>query len=157
MNTPFLKNTSNYLILALLATTLLFFSCEKNIISNESLKCNVKAKEGSSSDLTGNWKLVKGKRVYYEPMTYDYSCKDIYYAFSSEGILTITGNSNQEIGYPNGTYEYNFQKVPAENDGHLPYVISINGKSIPSEVVNNILEINNSSLDGEILYLVRIE
>lgn len=157
MNISFLKETYNYLILLLISAVLLTSGCEKTNFDKDKLKCEVKTVEGSPISVVGKWKFVKGKRVFYSPKTYDYSCQSIIYEFSSEGILTVSGNAEPEIGYSNGKYEYFFQKNSTDLDAQLSYSIIIEGKSIPSEIVNNQLEINDSSLDGDILYLVRIE
>lgn len=157
MKTLLPYKNSKKLLLSLCVFTFLFASCEKNIQKTNELKCEVKIKEGSNTSVLGKWKLVRGTSVFYEPVTYDYSCENIIYEFTSDGTLIITGDAEQNLGYGKGIYDYKFQVANSETGIYLPYMITINGNSLSSNIVNHQLELNNSSVDGPILYFLRVD
>lgn len=132
-------------------------ACKKEDRLDESPKCPVSAVNGANDNVIGKWKLIKAKVVFKNQETEDYSCDDIIYDFQDDGVLLISGSSDKAIGYQEGQYMYEFTTERLFEGLEEGYTISINNRKIATGIKNNQLVLNDSPLDGPILYFVRVE
>ena len=77
-----------------------------------SIACQVVPVAGANDDITGKWKLVKGRTLFYEPRTEDFSCNDIVYHFQADGKLTISRDIEDLMGFSAGQHTYEFEHQP---------------------------------------------
>ena len=133
-------------------------SCRKDEIPEQNLKCPVVAVNGADDNILGKWKLVNANIVFSNPRTEDYSCDEIIYDFRADGILVVSsGASGDSVGHQQGQYTYAFTADRLFEGIEESYTLSINETKIASGIKNNKLVLNDSPLDGPILYFVRIQ
>lgn len=106
--------------------------------------------------LIGRWKLVKGETFFFEPRTVDYSSKDIVYHFHPDGTLTVSGDSEDQLGYAAGDYVYELRPFPAFNGHDMDYTLQIGGGSWGCSISRSHLTLNNAPLDGPVLSFVKL-
>ena len=135
---------------------LIFVGCKKTEVIDIDLKCSVVARKGNDNQIIGKWKLVKAQTVFLDPRTVDYSCNQIIYAFDLNGNLTITADTADIIGQNSGSYDYTFSKSSFFEGQNEKYTIKIKQRSITCGISNGVMILDDSPLDGPILYLVRI-
>lgn len=106
-----------------------------------------------STNVVGKWKLEKAETVFYNPQLYNYSQNNIIYEFKSNGILIISSDIDDYIGDMPG--EYTYDSVSAKNENE-PNTLIFNDSSWWYSISEKEMILDNSPLDGPILYFVRI-
>ncbi len=136
----------------------LLLGCQKeDKLEEDSLQCPIVAKEGPDNNIVGKWKLVKAKAVFNNPRTKDYSCSNIEYDFQEGGVLIVTGTSEDNLGYAEGQYPFEFKDTKLYEGIKEEYTVKIEKTSIACGIQNNNMVLDDSSLDGNILYFIRVE
>lgn len=128
-------------------------------MNEDNLQCPVTAKEGADDDIIGKWKLVKAEtiKLAYGISIEDYSCNNIIYHFQEDDSLVISGISEGMPGHENGEYSFEFNDAKLYEGIEEEYTVKIEDMSIACSIQDNHMVLNNSFLDGDILYFVRIE
>lgn len=130
-------------------------ACSKSNEFDDGLKCQVDAKNGQDDDIIGEWKLVKGRVVFRDPKTIDFSCDDVVYTFQEDGTVEISGSAETVIGLGAGRYSFQLHREPLESSNE-EFTLQIDGLNMGSEISADAMVLNNSYLDGPILHFVRI-
>jgi len=120
-------------------------------------KCTTIAVEGPENNVIGKWKQVKGKTVFDKPQIVDYSCNNIIYNFKSDGSLSIYSDIDNPIGYNSGEYIYEFSLYSLYENIDENYTLKIENSSWACGISGSNMVLNNTPLDGPILYFVRIQ
>jgi hypothetical protein len=120
-------------------------------------KCNTNAVTGSQDDIVGEWKQVKGKTVFSNPQIIEYTCNNIIYKFKSDGSLNILSDVENPIGYNSGDHIYEFSQnnlygIPDEN-----FTLKIDNTNWACSISGSNMVLDDSPLDGPILYFIRIK
>lgn len=131
-------------------------ACQKEEKMVYTMKCPVVPKDGPNDDIVGKWKLVGAKQVFNNPQELDHSCDNIVYHFQKEGILTISGNTEGK-GCDEGDYPFEFKALKLYDEIEESYTLTMGSTDIACDIKENKLILNNSFLDGDILYLIRVE
>ena len=135
-----------------------FGACQKeDKLDKDNLQCPVVAKDGPNNDIVGKWKLVKVQPAFSNPRTEDYSCGNVEYEFQEGGILIVTGSAENIRGYDDGQYSFEFKDIKLHEGIKEKYTVKIDDMSIACGIQDNKMVLNDSFLDGDILYFVRIE
>lgn len=114
--------------------------------------------DSSTDQIIGEWKLMMAKIIDFSPNPpiIDYSNENIIYNFKSNGKLVVTGGQN--IGYPNGEYEYFFgEDYLGGGLGNEPKVliVKINGSKWTYNLTGKEMKLGQSYVDGPDLILER--
>lgn len=121
------------------------------------LDCPVVPVAGADDDITGKWKLVMGRTVFYEPHAEDYSCNDIVYHFQADGRLTVSANIEDAMGVSSGQYEYELKRQPLFENFNRDYTLTIGNEKDACSIFEGSMILDNSPLDGPVLHLIRIQ
>ena len=113
--------------------------------------------EDEYEKLIGKWKPVKKTRVFCCLDTFDLSQYNIIWEFQSNGILTISGMTEDinNASLENGEYPYAI--IPNRFRDNPPYLLELLYFEFYYYISSDELEINGSYCDGHILNLVKIE
>ena len=123
-----------------------------------SIACQVVPVAGANDDITGKWKLVKGRTLFYEPRTEDFSCNDIVYHFQADGKLTISRDIEDLMGFSAGQHTYEFEHQPLFVEySELGYTLKIEKIKSLCGISGGSMIIDRSPFDGPILHLIRIQ
>ena len=112
----------------------------------------------STKQIVGEWKLMEAKILNFSTNpTIDYSNENIIYNFQSNGKLLVTGSQN--IGYPNGEYEYLFgddylSGAPSSGESKI-LLVKINNSKWTYNLTNGKMILGQSYVDGTDLYFER--
>lgn len=147
MKTKRLKLLGISLLILPLCTVLLGAGCQK-----KDEKCTINAINGPEDNIIGKWKLVKGEEVFYNPRTVDYSCNNVIYQFKTDGVLIITSDIVDIIGFGTGKYSYEF--ILTDKGSHT---LKVDNSQGGCSILGSDLTINYAYLDGPILYLIRVQ
>lgn len=135
---------------------------EKNIILILSIgiftSCSNDNDSTTINEIKGEWKLVEARIIGFSTNdTIDYSNENIIYNFQTNQILTVTGGDN--VGYPNGDYEYFFGKdylggssSPGEE---MILLVKINSSKWTYSMTNGQMILGSSYIDGPNLIFER--
>jgi len=135
---------------------ILLISCKENTTHIDmDLKCPTVAREGSNTQLVGKWKLVQGKTVFNFPRTFDYSCNEVIYDFRLNGILIVSADIKESIGASPGEHTYEFIRKPVF-EGGKDFTLKINDGTSSCKISNGLMTLDDSPLDGPILYFARM-
>lgn len=120
-------------------------------------KSTTDAEIDSQNDIVGEWKQVKGKTVFYNPQIIDYTCNNIIYKFKSDGSLNIFSDVDNPIGYNSGDHLYEFSQnnlygIPDEN-----FTLKIDNRYWACSISGSNMVLDDSPVDGPILYFIRIK
>ena len=116
-----------------------------------------------TDNIVGEWKLIEARVNEFGPIptttVTDYSNENIIYNFQANGVLSITGANNNNIGYSNGNHDYFFGEDylsgdPTPEEEKILLVKIGNTKWIYSST-NGQIKINNSYVDGPDLIFER--
>jgi hypothetical protein len=143
-------------VLALLYLSFMFLGCKKSEFVNLDITCPISVNKGDDRSVIGSWKLVKSETVFMSKTNEDYSCNDIIYNFKSNGTLNITSDINNYIGDKQGSYKYSFSTSQLYNGGNQPYTLKINQRAVACSISQGVMTLDDSPLDGPIIYLVRL-
>jgi hypothetical protein len=143
--------------LLLLCPLFIIYSCQKEKAKSEQLACLVTAVDDSENNIVGEWKLVKGVATFQSPDTVDYSCKDIVYVFKQDGTLTINSNRQSNIGLEDEDYNYELILSPLDDNVNEKHTLKIGELNSAINIGSKEMIINNSYLDGPILFFYRIK
>ena len=109
--------------------------------------------------ISGKWQLmeVRASFVSNPPFVYDCSEYNIVYEFKTNGVLIVSGETDESIGYTAGEYTYSFVD-DVFGWLHLPWGLQINNYS-PSwyNISSEELIIDYSPLDGSTSCFIRID
>jgi hypothetical protein len=144
------------ILTAFFAFSIIILGCKKTDFVKLDLTCPITARKGDDSEVIGKWKLVKGETVFMSKSTEDYSCNEIIYHFRSDGSLIITANIDKFIGNTSGTYQYKFTDSQLYEGMSQTKTLQINLRSLACGISGGIMKLDDSPLDGPILYLVRL-
>jgi hypothetical protein len=112
----------------------------------------------STKQIVGEWKLMEARILNFSTNpTIDYSNENIIYNFQSNGKLLVTGSQN--IGYPNGEYEYLFGNdylsgAPSSGESKI-LLVKINNSKWTYNLTNGKMILGQSYVDGPDLYFER--
>jgi len=117
------------------------------------LSCNkTEMSGGNSSDIIGEWKLVK-VIIPFTGETYDYSQFNISYNFNKNAVLSVSGKTDHIQWYGgHETGEYSYSIIKDESG----FILKINNRSYGCHISSKKLEISDAPLDGFIYYLEKI-
>ena len=113
--------------------------------------------------ISGKWQLLTVEEVFVpvpQP-THDYSKYNIVYEFKPNGVLTVSGATDdieRYIGHKTGKHSYSFI-----DDGNklgmvgLPFGLQINNFISWYQLSSEELIINDSPLDGYVYFLIKID
>ncbi len=109
----------------------------------------------NDSQIIGDWKLMKAEIVNFSqnPSIIDYSDENIIYNFKSDGKLVVTGGEN--IGYPDGEYDYYFGEANLANLNDPVLIVKINNSQWTFNLTDGIMKIGQSYVDGPDLFFKR--
>ena len=111
--------------------------------------------KSSSIPIVGEWKLMETRILDFSGNpTIDYSSENIIYSFQSNGKLLVTGSQN--IGYPNGEYEYLFGEdylsgAPSSEESKI-FLVKIDNLKWIYNLSNGKMILGQSYVDGPDLY-----
>lgn len=133
-------------LILFISTALLSVSC-KNEFEHMDInqKCSVQTVEGDTNSVVGEWKLIREDLIFSPtgPPEIDFSCDNVIYIFSGNGIVSISSDVDTHKSYTNGKYLYEFKK-----DSVSVSTLIIDGISWPCKVFANKMILDNSPLDG---------
>lgn len=135
---------------------MILLGCKKTAEVKMDLTCPISARKGYDAKLVGKWKLVKSESVFMNRNAEDYSCNKIIYDFRSDGTLVITSDIDKYIGSKPGTYQYKFTKTSLYEGGSQSYMLQVNQRSVACGISEGVMNLDDSPVDGPILYLVRL-
>jgi len=115
----------------------------------------------SADQILGKWKLIREKIYWLEASTYNYTNDTIIYNFQTDGNLIVTGNPYSNRAYPNGTYNYVFEKDDSSNStgSNVPetWMVEIKGFKYTYKSKDNNMELGMSYVDGSDYCFEKIE
>ncbi len=120
-------------------------------------KCNTNAVTGSQDDIVGEWKQVKGKTVFYNPRIIEYTCNNIIYKFKSDGSLNILSDVENPIGYNSGDHLYEFSQNNLYGNPDENFTLKIDNTNWACSISGSNMVLDDSPVDGPILYFIRIK
>lgn len=133
-------------ILISMSLFLLSVSCkEESEQMSIKQKCSVQTIEGENNNVIGEWRLIREDLIFNPagPTEIDFSCDDVVYTFSEDGIVSISSDIDTHKAYTNGKYLYEFK-----NTSTPVSTLIINGITWPCQVIASKMILDNSPTDG---------
>jgi hypothetical protein len=112
----------------------------------------------STTPIVGEWQLMEARILNSSGHpSIDYSNENIIYSFQSNGKLLVTGSQN--IGYPNGEYQYLFGEdylsgAPSPEESKM-LLVKIDNLKWTYNLTNGKMILGRSYVDGSDLYFER--
>jgi hypothetical protein len=126
-------------------------------LQNYDLACKISAVSGSKDNIVGDWKLSIGKTVFFKPQIVDYSCLNIIYHFKTNDTLIIESSAENPIGNRAGIYIYHLTLENLYNNVEEKYTLKIGNLNWACGISSENMILNDTPLDGPILYFVRMK
>ncbi|SMD44660.1 hypothetical protein SAMN00777080_3286 [Aquiflexum balticum DSM 16537] len=151
------SNSFKFILFSAILFACSMTGCQETEFPN--LKCRVKSVSGPVDDVVGKWKLVQREDFNMQSgkiTRTDYSCKNIIYYFTNDGIVRVENHGELALLFKDGEYEYTFSTTPFHEtmEGNT---LKMGVSSWPCYIQPGNMVLDASPLDGEILRFVRVE
>ncbi len=130
----------------IISMSLLLVSCEdKSEQININQKCSVQTVEGYTDSVIGEWRLIRKDLIFSPtgPTDIDFSCDNVIYVFSKDGMVSISSDVEAHSTYANGKYSFEFEttSIPV-------FTLTIGKIAWPCQVFASKMILDRSPTDG---------